>query len=173
MRGPRPLWTGAAQPSSRRISSSPFGTAQSTSNGSSPSARYQWGSPGGNVEDVARSDPHLFAIGEHEIASLPTTSAWADRYGCEARVRRDDIVDGEAGYAHAGGNQNPGSREWGLLPRPGTAEVFDYPGCSGGRVVADVIRIDKGHTEGLAPRVTEELVRLMTSATGGKIRSGQ
>jgi hypothetical protein len=38
--------------------------------------------------------------------------------------------------------------------------------------VADVMRLDKGHTEGLEPRVTEELVRLMTFAAGGKIRRG-
>jgi hypothetical protein len=34
------------------------------------------------------------------------------------------------------------------------------------------VRIDKGHTEGLEPQVTEALVRLMVSAKGGKI-SGQ
>jgi hypothetical protein len=39
-------------------------------------------------------------------------------------------------------------------------------------VVADVIRLNKGHTEGLEPRVTEELVRLMVSAPGGKARGG-
>jgi hypothetical protein len=38
--------------------------------------------------------------------------------------------------------------------------------------VADVVRLDKGHTEGLEPRVTRELVRLMVSARGGKIRDG-
>jgi hypothetical protein len=49
--------------------------------------------------------------------------------------------------------------------------VFVYPGCRDGRVVADVVRIDKGHTEGLEPRVTEELVRLMLSARGGKLQN--
>jgi hypothetical protein len=37
-------------------------------------------------------------------------------------------------------------------------------------VVADIARIDKGHTEGLEPHVTEELVKLMVSAKGGKIQ---
>jgi hypothetical protein len=46
-----------------------------------------------------------------------------------------------------------------------------YPGARDGRVIADVIRIDKGHTEGLEPRVTEELIRLMVSAPGGKARA--
>jgi hypothetical protein len=60
-----------------------------------------------------------------------------------------------------------------LLPRGGTAEVFVYPNCDAGRLVADVVRIDKGHTEGLEPAVTEALVRLMVSADGGKIRQGR
>jgi hypothetical protein len=65
--------------------------------------------------------------------------------------------------------QNPGTKQWGLLPRPGKAEVFVYPNCRDGRVVADVVRIDKGHTEGLEPNVTEGLITLMLSARGGKI----
>jgi hypothetical protein len=47
--------------------------------------------------------------------------------------------------------------------------VFLYPNCTGGRVVADVVRLEKGHTEGLEPNVTEALVKLMISAPGGKI----
>jgi hypothetical protein len=31
--------------------------------------------------------------------------------------------------------------------------------------VADLIRIDKGHTEGLEPAVTERIIQLMLSAT--------
>ena len=54
-------------------------------------------------------------------------------------------------------------RSFGLanaLARRG-AEVFVYSGCEGGHLVADVIRLDKGHTEGLEPNVTEQIVRLM------------
>jgi pimeloyl-ACP methyl ester carboxylesterase len=115
---------------------------------------------------------HIFAIGEHEIASLPTTSTRADMYGCDARVRQGDIVDVEPGYVHDGGHQNPATPAWGRLPRPGNAEVLVYPSCDDGRVVADVVRVDKGHTEGLEPNVTRELVRLMVSARGGKIQNG-
>jgi pimeloyl-ACP methyl ester carboxylesterase len=115
---------------------------------------------------------HIFAIGEHEIASLPTVSALATKYSCGARVRRPDVVDTKPGLVHDGGRQNPGTKQWGLLPRPGTAEVFVYPNCSAGRVVADVVRLDKGHTEGLEPLVTEELVKLMLSAKGGKVQQG-
>ena len=116
---------------------------------------------------------HIFEIGEHEIVSLPSTSSRARTYGCDARVRRADVVDTEPGYVHDRGHQNPGSPAWGLLPRGGTAEVFVYPNCDAGRLVADVVRIDKGHTEGLEPAVTEALVRLMVSADGGKIRQGR
>ena len=49
---------------------------------------------------------------------------------------------------------------WGLLPAPGKAHVMVYDGCKDGRVVADVVRLDKGHTEGLEPNITEELVRV-------------
>lgn len=73
---------------------------------------------------------------------------------------------------HDGGHQNPATKSWGRLPGPGTAQVFAYPSCAAGRVVADVVRVDKGHTEGLEPRVTEELVRTMLAARGGKIQQG-
>ncbi len=33
-----------------------------------------------------------------------------------------------------------------------------------GRVVADVVRESKGHTEGLEPHITEKLVQMMLSA---------
>ena len=49
------------------------------------------------------------------------------------------------------------------LPRPGVAEWWVYPGCDGGRVVADVVRMDKGHTEGLEENVTEQIIQLMMS----------
>ena len=54
----------------------------------------------------------------------------------------------------------------------GKADVLTYRGCRDGRVVADVVRLDKGHTEGLEPKVTEELVKLMLSARGRKIQHG-
>ena len=60
-----------------------------------------------------------------------------------------------------------------MLPRPGKAEIFVYPNCTAGHVVADVMRMDKGHTEGLEPRVTEELVKMLVSARGGKIQGGR
>ena len=113
---------------------------------------------------------HIYAIGEYEIVSLPETSALATRYNCSARVRRDDVVDTEAGKTYNSSSQNPGTREWGLLPRPGTAQVYEYPGCDKGRVIADVVRMDKGHTEGFEPNIMDTIVSLMVSASGGKIQ---
>jgi pimeloyl-ACP methyl ester carboxylesterase len=116
---------------------------------------------------------HIYTTGEHEIASLPAASTWAQKYACGSQRRRGEIVDTKAGYVFDRGRQNPGTKQWGLLPRPGKADVFEYPTCRDGRVVADVVRIDKGHTEGLEPRVTEELVKLMLSAKGGKLQQSR
>ncbi|HTD89823.1 MAG TPA: hypothetical protein VK663_04120, partial [Burkholderiales bacterium] len=56
------------------------------------------------------------------------------------------------------------------LPAPGKSQMYVYPNCADGKVVADVVRIDKGHTEGHEPVITEELIKLMLSAPGGKLR---
>lgn len=115
---------------------------------------------------------HIYATGEHEIAALPAASARAEMYACRPKVRKAEVVDRKAGYVFDRGRQDPGTKQWGLLPRPGTASVFVYPNCRDGRVVADVVRLDKGHTEGLEPKITEEIVKLMLSARGGKIQAG-
>lgn len=112
---------------------------------------------------------HIYTTGEHEIAALPQTSDWAVKYGCGQRVRRADVVDAKAGHIYDTSRQDPATKGWGRPAAPGTAQVFEYPDCRDGRVVADVVRIDKGHTEGLEPNITEEMVRLMTQATGGKL----
>ena len=114
---------------------------------------------------------HIFATGEHEISSLPSTSERARMYGCSPSPRRREIVDTKAGYVYDGTRQNPGSKGWGLLPRPGAAAIYSYRGCRDKRVVADVVRLDKGHTEGLEPKVTEEIVKLMVSAKGGRAQA--
>jgi len=108
----------------------------------------------------------IYETGQREMddKGIPETSEWAAKYGCGARVRRPDVADTEAGYVYDGTRQNPPNPSWGLLPRPGSAEVFEYPHCKNGRIVADVIRLDKGHTEGLEPHVTEQLIKLMLSA---------
>jgi hypothetical protein len=45
-----------------------------------------------------------------------------------------------------------------------------YPDAKDERVIADILRIDKGHTEGLEPRITEAIVQLMVAAPGGKAK---
>ena len=110
---------------------------------------------------------HIYETGEYEIVNLPEQSTWATELGCGAREKKADIVDTKAGYVWD--YARAGYKVWGMKARPGTASEYVYPRCKGGRVVADVVRMDKGHTEGLEPKVTEELIRLMTSAPGGKI----
>jgi hypothetical protein len=36
-----------------------------------------------------------------------------------------------------------------------------FPDCKDGRIVADVVRLEKGHTEGFEPSVTEHFVKLI------------
>jgi pimeloyl-ACP methyl ester carboxylesterase len=76
---------------------------------------------------------HIFEIGQHEIVALPATSGVAKKFNCGARAKRDDIVDTKPGLTYASGSQNPGTKQWGLLPRPGTAQVFVYPTAAAGR----------------------------------------
>jgi poly(3-hydroxybutyrate) depolymerase len=109
---------------------------------------------------------HIYSSGEHELPStgLPTFSRWAERLGCGPRMRLADVVDTKPGYVYDTRElQNP-TAEWGGKPAPGVAQVYVYPNCAHGRVVADIIRMNKGHTEGLEPNVTEQIVKLMLSA---------
>jgi hypothetical protein len=116
---------------------------------------------------------HIFTTGEHEIASLPETSPWAEKYGAGPRERRPDVVDTAPGQIYDTSRIDIGTREWGLKPAPGTAQVWVYPDAKGGRVIADVVRLNKGHTEGLEPKVTETLIQLMVSAPGGKAQAAE
>ena len=113
----------------------------------------------------------IFATGEHEVVALPDSSPWAVRYGAGPRTRLPDVVDTEPGRVHDDRWRGRASPAWGGPPRPGTAQVFVYPRGRDGRVIADVVRLGKGHTEGLEPRITEELVKLMVAAPGGKARA--
>jgi pimeloyl-ACP methyl ester carboxylesterase len=110
----------------------------------------------------------IYTVGEHEIVELPTTSPWAEKYAAGERTRLDDVVDTEPGQVHDTRWGDASTQSWGKQPRPGTAEVYVYPDGKDGRVIADVLRKDKGHTEGLEPKVTETLIQLMLQAPGGK-----
>ena len=113
---------------------------------------------------------HIFAVGEHEIASLPETSPWAEKYDAGHRERRSDVIDDQPGQIYDTLREAYSTKAWGLKPRPGVAQVWVYPDAQGGRVIADIVRLDKGHTEGLEPNVTEAIVQLMAScAPGGKV----
>ncbi len=113
----------------------------------------------------------IYETGQREMddKGMPESSEWAKKLGCGARGASREVVDTKAGYVFDSTRQNPPNPSWGLQPAPGKAMVTAYEGCKDGRVVADVVRIDKGHTEGLEPHVTEELVKLLVSAKGGKV----
>lgn len=117
----------------------------------------------------------IYETGQREMdeKGLPETSEWAAKYSCGTRGKPQEIVDTKAGYVYDGTRQNPPVPAWGLLPAPGKANIYRYPSCKDGRVVADVVRLDKGHTEGLEPKITEELVKLMLSAKGGKLQQSK
>ncbi len=132
--------------------------------GASPIGRGTAPNPNAALPDNQFSFIYETGRSEMDEKGLPETSEWAHKLGCGTRVRKPDVVDTKAGYVYDSTRQDPGSDAWGRLPRPGTAEVFEYPHCAGGRVVADVVREGKGHTEGLEPHVTEQLVKLMLSA---------
>lgn len=123
-------------------------------------------------EPPAADFSFIYTTGQREVdeKGVPEASTWAEKYGCGPQRKSDEVVDTKAGYVYDSTRQNPPNPAWGLPPAPGKAQVYVYPGCKDGRVVADVVRLDKGHTEGLEPNVTEELVKLMLSAKGGKIQ---
>ncbi|CAN5155791.1 hypothetical protein BH11PSE2_BH11PSE2_05270 [soil metagenome] len=124
------------------------------------------GPPGGDCDYS-----FIFSNGEYE--SLPAaTSPLADKFACGPRVQQADVVDPKQGYVWDATRQDPGTDGWGHYPRSGRSQVFVFPGCKDGRVVADVVKLKKGHTEGYEPNVTDKIIELAVSAKGGKIANG-
>ena len=113
----------------------------------------------------------IFAIGEHEIVTLPEASPWAEKYGAGPKRRLADVVDTEAGQIYDRMREGKSNASWGLEARPGTAQVYVYPNARDGRVIADVLRLDKGHTEGFEPNVMRTLIDMLVSAPGGKAKT--
>ncbi|HEY8572000.1 hypothetical protein [Phenylobacterium sp.] len=113
----------------------------------------------------------IFAVGELEVANgIAAGSPWAEKYRCGPRRAARLVVDEKPGYVTAT-DQSRGP-SWGRFARPGKAQVMVYPGCGDGRVVADVVRLDKGHTEGLEPKIMDAILTLMGQARGGKLQRG-
>lgn len=109
----------------------------------------------------------IYEAGDHEWTAkgIPKESKWAQKLGCQPQAAPREIVDVKAGYVYDSTRQgDTATRIWGFLPRHGTAKIWDYPGCADGRIVADITRLDKGHTEGLEPNITEEIVKMMMAA---------
>ena len=122
-----------------------------------------------SMPDVEMS--YIFSTGSREMVALPDSSPWAEKYGAGPRVRLDDIVDEEAGKIWDTTRAGKSTPAWGLEARPGTAEVYVYPDARDGRLIADVVRLEKGHTEGYEPRITRKLLEMIVAAPGGKARA--
>jgi poly(3-hydroxybutyrate) depolymerase len=95
---------------------------------------------GGDPEAMRRlretlSEPHLadfsfiYATGEHEIAALPATSPWAERYGAGPQVRLPDVVDTEAGQVWDQRRDGNSTKSWGFRPGPGTPRAQCHRGA--------------------------------------------
>ena len=131
-----------------------------------PNFPAETGPPGGECDYS-----FIFSNGENE--SIPAaTSPLADKFQCGPREERPDILDPKAGYVWDATRQDPGTDGWGHYPKSGRAQIFVFPGCHDGRVVADVVRLAKGHTEGYEPNITDAIITLALSARGGKIAGG-
>jgi len=127
--------------------------------------------PGAGPPGGACDYSFIFSNGENE--SIPAaTSPLADKYGCSARVELPDVIDPKPGYVWDATRQDPGSDGWGHYPKSGRALVYVFPNCKDGRVVADVVKIAKGHTEGYEPNITDKIIAIALSAKGGKIANG-
>src|SRR5262249_9118622 len=89
------------------------------------------GAPRGRsvLRELPASDfSFIFETGEREMdeKGLPDASAWAAKFSCGPRQKREEIADTKAGYVYDGSRQNPPNPAWGLLPRPGKAQVYVY-----------------------------------------------
>jgi pimeloyl-ACP methyl ester carboxylesterase len=124
------------------------------------------GPPGGDCDYS-----FIFSNGGNE--TIPAaTSPLADKFQCGPREEQAEVLDPKAGYVWDATRQDPGSDGWGHYPRSGRAKIYVFPHCKDGRVVADVVRLEKGHTEGYEPNVTDAIIGLAVSAKGGKIAGG-
>jgi pimeloyl-ACP methyl ester carboxylesterase len=118
---------------------------------------------------------HIYATGQREVddKGVPEVSEWAKHLGCGSRGAAREVIDTKPGYVYDSSRLRELNSAWGLLPAGGKAQIFAFANCKDGRIVADVVRIEKGHTEGLEPNITEELVKLMVQAPGGKLQRAQ
>ena len=113
----------------------------------------------------------IFSNGEYE--SIPAaTSPLADKFVCGPRVQLPDVIDPKAGYVWDATRQDPGTDGWGHAPKSGRALVYQFPNCKDGRIVADFVKLQKGHTEGYEPNVTDAIIAMAVKARGGKIAKG-
>lgn len=155
------------------VAGSPGGAASGARPAATPTSGTMASALAALRELPAADFSFIYTTGEREIEKLPESSEWASKYSCAPRRSPVEIVDAKAGYVYDSSRLNLLRPGWGLLPASGKAQAYVYPDCKDGRIVADVVRLEKGHTEGLEPKVTEELIKMMLSAKGGKLQQGK
>ncbi len=103
--------------------------------------------------------------------ALPEASPWAEKYGAGPRVRplmSWTTSRGDRSTTRCGGEVHAGV---GTAAPARTAQVYVCPsGARDGRVIADVVRLVKGHTEGLS-RASRRRSSDDGGRPGGKARS--
>lgn len=114
---------------------------------------------------------YIFVSGAQEIVSLPDSSPWAEKYKCRGRTQLNPVADQLAGYVVADASVGPIEKK--SAPLPHIAQVFVYPHCKRGKLIADVLRLDRDHGDGLGPNVTEAIVKLIASSPGGKAKTNR
>jgi poly(3-hydroxybutyrate) depolymerase len=126
---------------------------------------------GGAIIDAAtlpeKPFSFIYAAGDDEWteAGVPKESKWAQKLRCGPQPAKPrEIKDTKPGYVYDARAQANPNKVWGFKPAGGVAKIWEYPRCKDGRVVADITRMGKGHTPGLEPRITEEIVRMMVRA---------
>src|SRR5262249_36005393 len=125
----------------RAASFGPPRPAASPTAASSPVTPASMAAAAGALREPPTPDfSFIYETGQREMddKGIPETSAWAAKFNCRPRRKQEEIVDTKAGYVYDGTRQNPPNPSWGLLPAPGKAEVYVYPDCKNGLVVADV-----------------------------------
>jgi hypothetical protein len=162
---------GPTTPAGRGFGAGGVPVYRSGANAAAPAPFRPPPQPAGGPPGGACDYSFIFENGEFE--STPAViSPLAEKYGCAARREEPEVIDPKQGYVWDSTRQDPGTDGWGHYPRSGRAKVYVFPNCRDGRVVADVVRLMKGHTEGLEPNVTAKLIELAVSAKGGKIARG-
>jgi len=106
----------------------------------------------------------IYETGEHELtaAGCRANRSGRRKLGCGARPSRSRWPTPRRATFYDSRPQ-PNPNPIGAPSPPGRGQGYLYPGCSSGRVVADIVRATKA-TPKAGAKVTEQIVKLMMAA---------